>query len=127
MTWTATPARIAVLFGLLAAGLLTGAAGWIVVGLWFPAGVLLGLLALLGLFLGGRIAVGTGLGVGAGAGGWFLAYVVLSAPRPEGDFLLGSSGIGMYAYLLGGTVLAVMCATLRGPFGEEVSAAQSGK
>ncbi|MEV0410010.1 DUF6113 family protein [Streptomyces sp. NPDC050448] len=127
MTATLTPARIATLFGLLAAGLLTGAAGWLVVDLWFPAGLLLGLLALFGLFLGGRIAVGTGFGVGAGAIGWFLAYVLLSAPRPEGDFLLGSSGIATYAYLLGGTVLAVMCATLRGPFERPVSAAQSGK
>lgn len=127
MTGTLTPARIATLLGLLVAGALTGAAGWLVVDLWFPAGLLLGLLALFGLFLGGRIAVGTGLGVGAGATGWFLSYVVLSVPRPEGDFLLSSSGIGMYAYLLGGTVLAVMCATLHGPFERPVSAAQSGK
>ncbi|WP_328620382.1 DUF6113 family protein [Streptomyces sp. NBC_00354] len=127
MTGTLTPARIAVLLGLLVAGVLTGIAGWLVVDLWFPGGLLLGLLALFGLFLGGRIAVGTGLGVGAGVVGWFLAYVLLGAPRPEGDFLLSSSGIGMYAYLLGGTVLAVMCATLRGPFEGPVSAAQSGK
>ncbi|KOY59707.1 MULTISPECIES: DUF6113 family protein [unclassified Streptomyces] len=127
MTGTLTPARIAVLLGLLVAGVLTGIAGWLVVDLWFPGGLLLALLALFGLFLGGRIAVGTGLGVGAGVVGWFLAYVLLGVPRPEGDFLLGSSGIGMYAYLLGGTVLAVMCATLRGPFEGPVSAAQSGK
>ncbi|WP_406184652.1 DUF6113 family protein [Streptomyces sp. NBC_01006] len=127
MTGTLTPGRIATLLGLFVVGLLTGAAGWLVVDLWFPAGLLLGLLALFGLFLGGRIAVGTGLGVGAGALGWFLAYVVLAMPRPEGDFLLGSSGIGMYVYLLGGTVLAVMCATLRGPFEGPVSAARSGK
>ncbi|KJY29165.1 DUF6113 family protein [Streptomyces sp. A1547] len=127
MTGTLTPARIAVLLGLLVAGVLTGIAGWLVVDLWFPGGLLLALLALFGLFFGGRIAVGTGLGVGAGVVGWFLAYVLLGVPRPEGDFLLGSSGIGMYAYLLGGTVLAVMCATLRGPFEGPVSAAQSGK
>ncbi|MFE2874676.1 DUF6113 family protein [Streptomyces roseus] len=127
MSASLTPGRIATLLGLLAVGLLTGAAGWLVVDLWFPGGLLLGLLALFGLFLGGRIAVGTGLGVGAGVLGWFLAYVVLGVPRPEGDFLLGSSGIGMYVYLLGGAVLAVMCATLRGPFQGPVSAAQSGK
>ncbi|KMO95606.1 DUF6113 family protein [Streptomyces roseus] len=127
MSASLSPGRIAVLLGLLAVGLLTGAAGWLVVDLWFPGGLLLGLLALLGLFLGGRIAVGSGLGVGAGALGWFLAYVVLGVPRPEGDFLLGSSGIGMYVYLLGGAVLAVMCATLRGPLQGPVSAAQSGK
>ncbi|MFJ3169470.1 DUF6113 family protein [Streptomyces roseus] len=127
MSASLSPGRIAVLLGLLVVGLLTGAAGWLVVDLWFPGGLLLGLLALLGLFLGGRIAVGSGLGVGAGALGWFLAYVVLGVPRPEGDFLLGSSGIGMYVYLLGGAVLAVMCATLRGPLQGPVSAAQSGK
>ncbi|MGW6405691.1 DUF6113 family protein [Streptomyces vinaceus] len=127
MSGTLNPGRIATLLGLLAVGLLTGAAGWLVVDLWFPAGLLLGLLALLGLFLGGRIAVGSGLGVGAGALGWFLAYVVLGVPRPEGDFLLSSSGIGVYVYLLGGAVLAVMCATLRGPFEGPVSAARSGK
>ncbi|GHE32867.1 hypothetical protein CP980_12030 [Streptomyces vinaceus] len=127
MSAAVTLGRIATLLGLLAVGLLTGAAGWLVVDLWFPAGLLLGLLALLGLFLGGRIAVGSGLGVGAGALGWFLAYVVLGVPRPEGDFLLGSSGIGVYVYLLGGAALAVMCATLRGPFEGPVSAARSGK
>ncbi|MEU7555151.1 DUF6113 family protein [Streptomyces sp. NPDC044571] len=127
MTGTLSPGRIAVLLGLLAAGLLTGGAGWLVVDLWSPGGLLLALLALFGLFLGGRIAVGTGLGVGAGALGWFLAYVVLSVPRPEGDFLLGSSGIGVYAYLLGGAVLAVICATLRSPFDRPVPAARAGK
>ncbi|MFD3539450.1 DUF6113 family protein [Streptomyces sp. NPDC058662] len=127
MSATAAPARIAACLGLLALGALTGAAGWLVVDLWFPAGLLLALLALLGLFLGGRVALGTGLGVGAAAAGWFLAYVMLSLPRPEGDFLLGSSGIAMYAYLLGGTALAVMCATLRGPQDRPVSAVRPAK
>ncbi|MGI5445325.1 DUF6113 family protein [Streptomyces sp. CA-243310] len=119
-TWT--PGRIAALLGLLVAGAVAGAAGWLVVGLWFPGGVLLALAALFGVFLAGRITTGTGLGVGAAAIGWFLAYVLLSLPRPEGDFLLGSSGIGMYAYLLGGTVIAVICATMRGPVDRPVSA-----
>ncbi|NXY95663.1 hypothetical protein HYE82_14935 [Streptomyces sp. BR123] len=123
MTRAWTAGRVAVLLGLTALGLLTGLAGWAVVDLWLPAGVALALLALFGLFLGGRIATGTGIGVGAAAAGWFLAYVALGVPRPEGDFLLSSSGIGMYAYLLGGTVAAVMCATLRSPFDRPVSAA----
>ncbi|MET9323735.1 DUF6113 family protein [Streptomyces sp. NPDC003038] len=127
MTGTLTPGRIAACLGLLAAGALTGAAGWLVVDLWFPVGLVLGLLALFGLFLGGRIAVGTGLGVGGAAVGWFLAYVMLSVPRPEGDFLLSSSGIGMYAYLVGGTVLAVMCATMRGPLEGPVPAGRPAK
>ncbi|MFJ6794570.1 DUF6113 family protein [Streptomyces sp. NPDC091268] len=127
MSGRLTPGRIAVLLGLLAAGVLTGGAGWLVVDLWFPGGLVVGLAALFGLFLGGRIAVGTGIGVGMGVIGWFLAYVLLSVPRPEGDFLLSSAGIGMYAYLLGGAVLAVMCATMRPAAQRPVSAARPGR
>ncbi|MFJ7588878.1 DUF6113 family protein [Streptomyces sp. NPDC097617] len=127
MSGTMTAGRIAGCLGLLVLGALTGAAGWLVVDLWFPGGLLLALLAVFGLFLGGRIALGTGPGVGGAAAGWFLSYVVLSLPRPEGDFLLSSSGIGMYVYLLGGTVLAVMCATMRGPLDRPVSAARPAK
>ncbi|UQX02832.1 DUF6113 family protein [Streptomyces sp. RerS4] len=122
MTTAMTPGRIAALLGLLALGVLTGGAGWLVVDLWLPAGLLLALLALFGLFLGARLLLGGGLGVGVGAAGWFLSYVLLGVPRPEGDFLLGSSGIGMYAYLLGGSVIAVICATMRGPVERPVSA-----
>ncbi|AXE22818.1 hypothetical protein C0216_04565 [Streptomyces globosus] len=121
--WTA--GRIALLAGLLVLGAVVGLAGWLVVDLWFPGGLVLAVLAAFGLFLGGRIADGSGLGVGAGAVGWFLAYVVVGTPRPEGDFLLGSSGIAMYAYLLGGTVAAVICATLSGPLHRPVQAAPS--
>ncbi|MEV6677031.1 DUF6113 family protein [Streptomyces erythrochromogenes] len=124
MTGTLTAGRIAGGLGMLVLGALTGAAGWLVVDLWFPGGLLLALLALFGLFLGGRIALGTGLGVGGGVIGWFLAYVMLGVPRPEGDFLLSSSGIGMYAYLLGGTVVAVMCATVSLPADRPVSASR---
>ncbi|MFD9357633.1 DUF6113 family protein [Streptomyces sp. NPDC060031] len=127
MSGTLTPGRIAVLLGLLVAGVLIGVAGWLVVDLWFPGGLVLALLALFGLFLGGRIAVGTGIGVGMGVIGWFLAYVMLSVPRPEGDFLLSSVGIGMYAYLLGGAALAVMCATMRGAADRPVSAVRPGR
>ncbi|MFF4262791.1 DUF6113 family protein [Streptomyces virginiae] len=127
MSGAATAGRIAGCLGMLVAGALTGAAGWLVIDLWFPGGLLLALLAVLGLFLGGRIALGTGYGVGGAAAGWFLSYVMLSLPRPEGDFLLGSSGIGVYVYLLGGTVLAVMCATMRGSLDRPVSAARSAK
>ncbi|MFD3681769.1 DUF6113 family protein [Streptomyces sp. NPDC058613] len=121
------PGRIAGCLGLLLAGVVTGTAGWLAVDLWFPGGLLLALLAVFGLFLGGRILLGPGLGVGGAAGGWFLAYVMLGIPRPEGDFLLSSSGIGMYAYLLGGTVFAVMCATMRIAPDRPVSAAPSAK
>ncbi|MFF1560458.1 DUF6113 family protein [Streptomyces sp. NPDC058279] len=114
MTGTLTVGRIAALVGLLVAGAVTGAAGWLVVDLWFPGGLLLALLALFGVFLAGRLVTGSGIGVGAAAAGWFLAYVMLSLPRPEGDFLLGSSGMGLYAYLLGGVVVSVICATMKG-------------
>ncbi|MDJ0385439.1 DUF6113 family protein [Streptomyces sp. G-G2] len=127
MSGTLNPARIAALLGLLVLGALTAVAGWLVVDLWFPGGLVLALLALLGLFLAGRLVIGTGLGVGAPVLGWFLIYVVLGVPRAEGDFLLTSSGTGMYAYLLGGTVLAVICATLRGPVGRPVSAGRPGR
>ncbi|MGW7103160.1 DUF6113 family protein [Streptomyces sp. NPDC054838] len=123
MTGTPGAGRIAALLGLLVAGAVTGAAGWLVVDLWFPGGLLLALLALFGVFLAGRLVTGSGIGVGAAAGGWFLAYVLLSLPRPEGDFLLGSSGIGLYAYLLGGVVVAVICATMKGAPDGPVSAA----
>ncbi|MFF2196974.1 DUF6113 family protein [Streptomyces sp. NPDC058157] len=122
MTTALTAGRIAALLGLLVAGTATGLAGWLVVDLWFPAGLVLGVLALLGLFLGARIALGGGLGVGVAAAGWFLSYVLLGVPRPEGDFLLGSSGMGMYAYLLGGSAVAVICATMRAPAEPPVSA-----
>ncbi|MFD5146434.1 DUF6113 family protein [Streptomyces sp. NPDC058401] len=125
MTGAWAGGRIATLLGLLAAGVLTGTAGWLVVDLWFPAGLLLALLGLLGLFLGARIALGTGIGVGAATGGWFLSYVLLGVPRAEGDFLLGSSGISMYVYLLGGVVLAVMCATISLPGDRPLSAARN--
>ncbi|WP_079406020.1 DUF6113 family protein [Streptomyces sp. 3211] len=127
MSGAATAGRIAGCVVLLVLGALTGAAGWLVVDLWFPGGLLLALLAVFGLFLGGRIALGTGFGVGGAAAGWFLSYVMLSVPRPEGDFLLSSSGISMYVYLLGGTVLAVICATMRGPLDRPVSAARPAK
>ncbi|OEJ33578.1 DUF6113 family protein [Streptomyces subrutilus] len=127
MTGTPTPVRIAGCLGLLVLGALTGLAGWLVVDLWFPGGLLLALAAAFGLFLGGRIALGTGLGVGGAAAGWFLAYVMLGVPRPEGDFLLSSSGISTYVYLLGGTVFAVMCATMRVPPDGPVSAARPAK
>ncbi|MEV7616062.1 DUF6113 family protein [Streptomyces sp. NPDC089799] len=127
MTGTFTAGRIAALLALLAAGAVTGTAGWLVVDLWLPAGLLLALAAALGVFLAGRLTTGNGLGVGVAAAGWFLTYVVLSVPRPEGDFLLGSTGIGMYAYLLGGAAAAVMCATMRGPVDRSVSAARPGR
>jgi hypothetical protein len=40
-----------------------------------------------------------------------ITVVLLTASRPEGDFLFGV-GVVSYLFLLGGMALAVMCATL---------------
>ncbi|MFJ1752183.1 DUF6113 family protein [Kitasatospora sp. NPDC088134] len=101
-------ALYAVLFLLGAAASVCGA---FVQTLWPPLGVLLALLACAGLFYGGLRATGTKLGAGAALGGWFLVLAVLMAPRPEGDLVL-TTAVTSYAYLFGGSVLGVVCATL---------------
>jgi hypothetical protein len=80
-------------------------------GAWFPGGLLLALAGAAGLFLGGAQAIGTRAGAIAPAAGWMVAVVLLTASRPEGDFLFGA-GLGSYLFLLGGTAVAVICATL---------------
>ncbi|MYS45155.1 hypothetical protein GTW59_23355, partial [Streptomyces sp. SID89] len=50
-------------------------------------------------------------GAVAGAAGWLIAVMLLTASRPEGDFLFAAGG-GSYLFLLGGMALAVICATL---------------
>ncbi|WP_367044794.1 DUF6113 family protein [Streptomyces sp. Je 1-332] len=107
--------RFAAYGGLFVLGLVIGAAGALVQGGWFPAwfpgGLLLALLGAAGLFYGGARAVGTRAGAVAPAAGWFVSVMLLTASRPEGDFLFGA-GVGSYAFLLGGMAVAVMCATL---------------
>ncbi|WP_371546112.1 DUF6113 family protein [Streptomyces sp. NBC_00554] len=103
--------RIAAYLGLFVLGAVIGAAGALVQPGWFPGGLLLALVGAAGLFLGGAQAVGTRGGVVAPAAGWMVAVVLLTASRPEGDFLFGA-GFGSYLFLLGGMALAVMCATL---------------
>ncbi|MFJ7158129.1 DUF6113 family protein [Streptomyces sp. NPDC101118] len=120
------PGRIAATLGLFVAGLLTGLAGALVVDAWFPGGLLLALLGTFGCFLGGRIATGGVLGTGAAAAGWFVAFLLLSTPRPEGDAVF-VAGISTYVYMLGGIVAAVICATLRPPAERAVPAAGSGR
>lgn len=93
--------RMAAYLGLFMLGLVVGAAGSLVQAAWFPGGLLLAL---------------------AGAAGWMLAVILLTASRPEGDFLF-AAGVGSYAYLLGGMAVAVICATLaptRQPGGRSV-------
>ncbi|WP_405826651.1 DUF6113 family protein [Streptomyces sp. NBC_01390] len=97
--------------GLFVLGAVVGAAGALVQGAWFPGGLLLALGGSAGLFLGGARAVGTRAGAVAPAAGWMVAVVLLTASRPEGDFLF-AAGVGSYLFLLGGMAVAVMCATL---------------
>ena len=103
--------RIAAYAGLFLLGAVVGAAGALVQPGWFPLGLLLALAGAAGLFLGGSHATGTRAGAVAPAAGWVLSVVLLTASRPEGDFLFGA-GIGSYLFLLGGMAVAVMCATL---------------
>ncbi|MET7595308.1 MULTISPECIES: DUF6113 family protein [unclassified Streptomyces] len=103
--------RMAAGLGLLVLGAVVGVAGSLLQAAWFPGGLLLSLAGAAGLFLGGSRALGTRAGAVAPAVGWTVAVVLLTASRPEGDFLFGA-GIGSYLFLLGGMAVAVMCATL---------------
>ena len=103
--------RIAAYLGLLVLGVAVGMAGTLLQGAWFPGGLLLSLGGAAGLFLGGAQATGTRGGAVAPAVGWMVAVVLLTASRPEGDFLFGA-GVGSYLFLLGGMGVAVICATL---------------
>ncbi|MFC3575806.1 DUF6113 family protein [Streptomyces yaanensis] len=107
--------RMAAYLGLVVLGAAVGVAGGLVQSGWFPGGLLLALAGAAGLFVGGARAVGTRAGAIAPAAGWVVAVVLLTASRPEGDFLFGA-GAGSYLFLLGGMAVAVICATLaRGP------------
>ncbi|WP_370414723.1 DUF6113 family protein [Streptomyces fradiae] len=96
---------------LLVLGVLVGTAGSLVQAAWFPAGLLLALLASGAVFYGARRATGNQLGVAAAGAGWLVAIILLSFGRPEGDGLFGG-GIGEMVFLLGGMAVAVMCATM---------------
>nr|WP_206327375.1 DUF6113 family protein [Streptomyces sp. S3(2020)] len=114
--------RALVYVGLFALGAVVGAAGSLVQAGWFPGGLLLALAGEAGLCVGGARALGSRGGAVAPAGGWMLAVILLTASRPEGDFLFGA-GTGSYLFLLGGMATAVICATLglgRQPGGDGV-------
>lgn len=115
-------ARVAAYIGLFLLGAVTGTAGALVQGGWFPGGLLLALAGAAGLFLGGARATGGRAGAVAPAAGWVVTVIFLTASRAEGDFLFGA-GAGSYLFLLGGMALAVICATLgagRQPEGDAV-------
>ncbi|OSZ61174.1 hypothetical protein OQI_06980 [Streptomyces pharetrae CZA14] len=106
-----SPGRVAAFLGLFLLGALVGGAGALVQAAWFPGGLLLALTGAAGLFLGGARATGGRGGAIAPATGWMIAVVLLTASRPEGDFVF-AAGIGSYLFLLGGMAVAVICATL---------------
>ncbi|MFI6209466.1 DUF6113 family protein [Streptomyces sp. NPDC051041] len=103
--------RVAAYLGLFVLGAAAGVAGALVQPAWFPGGLLLALAGEAGLCLGAARAVGSRAGAVAPAAGWMLAVVLLTTSRPEGDFVFAAGG-GSYLFLLGGIVVAVMCATL---------------
>ncbi|MFF9312848.1 DUF6113 family protein [Streptomyces sp. NPDC014748] len=103
--------RAAAYLGLFVLGAVVGLAGALLQAAWFPGGLLLALAGSAGLFLGGARAARSRGGAVAGAAGWLIAVMLLTASRPEGDFLFAAGG-GSYLFLLGGMALAVICATL---------------
>lgn len=105
------PGRIAALLGLAVLGAVVGIAGALVQPAWFPGGLLLALLASAGLFYGGRCLMGTQPGALAPAAGWLVSVVFLLGGRPEGDYVFGDE-LGLILFLLGGMVVAVICATM---------------
>ncbi|MGP3985255.1 DUF6113 family protein [Streptomyces sp. 3N207] len=116
--WGAYPraygARVAVYAALVVLGLLTGTAGTLVQGGWFPFGLLLALAAAVGLFWGGAKLCRTKVGAAAPSAGWVLAVLLITPSRSEGDFLF-AAGIASYVYLFGGMLAAVMCTTVALP------------
>ncbi|MFG3283122.1 DUF6113 family protein [Streptomyces sp. NPDC048111] len=106
-------ARIALYALLFVLGALVATAGALVQTAWFPGGLILSLAGAVGLFCAGTQLMGGRGGVGAPAAGWLVTVVLLTASRPEGDFVFGA-GAGSYVFLLGGMVAAVICATIGG-------------
>lgn len=104
------PARIAGHFGLAVLGALVALAGTLVQAAWFPGGLIIALAGCAGLFYGGRVLTRTQVGALAPAVGWFITVFVLLSGRPEGDYVFGDE-LGLVLFMLGGTAVAVMCAT----------------
>ncbi|GAB7031227.1 DUF6113 family protein [Streptomyces sp. NPDC021749] len=106
-----TGGRIGIYVLLLVAGVLVALAGTLVQAAWFPGGLVLALAAVGGLFYGGTRASGTTAGALVPGAAWLVTvFLLLSDVRPEGDFLFGP-GAGSYVFLLGGILVAVICAT----------------
>ncbi|WFB07580.1 DUF6113 family protein [Streptomyces sp. LX-29] len=103
--------RVSAYLGLAVLGALVGVAGALVQAAWFPGGLLLALLGIAALCYGGVQLTRTRLGGVAPAVAWVIVVLMLTASRPEGDFVFGV-GIGSYVFLLGGMLAGVMCATM---------------
>ena len=103
--------RAAAYLGLFVLGVVVGIAGALVQSGWFPGGLLLALAGAVGLFLGGARATNSRGGAVAPAVGWTVTVILLTASRPEGDFVFAAES-GSYLFLLGGMAVAVICATL---------------
>ncbi|MFJ2026470.1 DUF6113 family protein [Streptomyces sp. NPDC087897] len=106
------PARIAAHAGLAVLGVLVGLAGTLVQAAWFPGGLAIALAGAAGLFYGGRILTRTQIGALAPAAGWFITVFLLLSGRSEGDYVFGDE-LGLVLFMLGGTAVAVICATTR--------------
>ncbi len=103
--------RAAALLGLFVLGAVIGTAGALVQPGWFPGGLILALAGEAGLILGAARLIRSRSGGAAAAAGWMLSIVLLTASRPEGDFLF-AAGRDSYLFLLGGILVAVICATV---------------
>jgi hypothetical protein len=103
--------RILGYLGLAVLGAVVALAGALVQDAWPPGGLLLSLAGCAALFYGGWAATGSRIGVAVPAAFWLVCVVLLSTTRPEGDFLF-AAGASSYLYLLGGALLAVICATV---------------
>lgn len=104
------PARIAGYFGLVVLGVLVGTAGTLVQAAWFPGGLIIAMAACAGLFYGGRVLTGTQIGALAPAVGWFVTVFLMLSGRPEGDYVFGDE-LGLVLFMVGGSAVAVICAT----------------
>lgn len=107
-------ARNTAYVGLFLVGALTALAGALVQSGWFPGGLLLALAGAAGAFGGGAKLTRTKVGAMVPAAGWLVTVMLLTSPRAEGDFLFGT-GFSSYAYLFGGMLVGLMCATISLP------------
>ncbi|WP_326798322.1 DUF6113 family protein [Streptomyces sp. NBC_01808] len=106
-----TLGRVLTYLAALVLGGLVGLAGSLVQAAWSPGGLLLALAAVGGLCYGAGVATGGRAAGFTAGGGWFLAVIVISLNRPEGDFVF-ASGLGPQLFLFGGMLTAVICTTL---------------